>query len=95
MSAINAYALSQGAGWVGAVVILVAYYCVTNDIVAARSYRYQGMNVIGSAGIAASALATKSLPSVGLNIVWMLIGCLAMVKYYRRGGLAKAATEKS
>jgi hypothetical protein len=73
---------SQLAGWIGAVVILVAYYCVTNDVWKARSYRYQFTNVIGSAGIATSAWATHSLPSLGLNIIWMLIGCLAMRKQF-------------
>ena len=75
--------MSQYAGWVGALTILVAYYCVTNEILGARSYRYQCLNVLGSAGIATSALATHSLPSVGLNVVWMLIACLSMLRTYR------------
>jgi hypothetical protein len=42
------------------------------------------MNVLGAAGFVVNGWWHRALPSTGLNIVWMLIGGIALWRIARR-----------
>jgi hypothetical protein len=71
-------------GWVGAVLILVAYGLLSAGRVDGQSPLYQWMNVLGAAGFVVNGWWHRALPSTGLNIVWMLIGGIALWRIARR-----------
>nr|WP_037503276.1 hypothetical protein [Sphingomonas jaspsi] len=65
-------------GWIGAGLILGAYALLTAGKVDAKSYVYQGMNVVGALGFIANGWWHGAMPSAVLNIIWAGIGLVAL-----------------
>ena len=65
-------------GWLGAGLLLLAYALVSRGVVAARSLRYQAMNVLGALLLALNSAVNGAWPSVGLNTVWLVVGVVAV-----------------
>jgi hypothetical protein len=72
------------AGWVGASLILGAYLLLSMGRVTGRSPLYQGMNVAGAAGFIVNGWWHGAIPSAVLNVVWMLIGGVALWRIMAR-----------
>ncbi len=70
--------LVEAAGWGGALLILGAYALLTAERVTSRSPLYQGMNVVGAAGFIVNGWWHGAIPSAALNVIWMLIGLVAL-----------------
>jgi hypothetical protein len=72
-------------GWLGAACLLLAY-----GLLAARrlraDWRYHGLNLAGALGLALNGAVHGAWPSVGLNVVWLFIGALAL-RHSRRVAL--------
>ncbi len=66
------------AGWVGAALILGAYLLVSMGKVTGQSVPYQAMNVAGAAGFIVNGWWHGALPSAVLNVIWMMIGGVAL-----------------
>ena len=66
------------AGWAGAVLILLAYLLITAGKLTGQSATYQWMNVFGAAGFIVNGWWHGALPSAVLNVIWMLIGGVAL-----------------
>ena len=60
-------------GWIGMVLILVAYYLVSSKKVAGDSRLYQALNFFGALGIIWNTLVQQAWPAMTLNVVWALI----------------------
>jgi hypothetical protein len=67
-------------GWLGAAVVLLAYFLVSTRRVAPDSKQYQLLNLFGAAGIIANSVVHQATPSVWLNAVWLLIAVYGLVK---------------
>ena len=67
-------------GWAGAAMILGAYALLTAGMVDAKSYAYQGLNVVGALGFIANGWWNGAMPSAVLNIIWAGIGLAALWK---------------
>lgn len=65
-------------GWLGAGLILGAYALLTAGKLQAQSVGYQTMNVVGAAGFIVNGWWHGALPSAVLNVIWMLIGGVAL-----------------
>jgi hypothetical protein len=72
------------AGWVGAALILAAYGLLSAEKLDGQSRAYQWMNVAGAAGFVVNGWWHGALPSTALNVVWMLIGGVALWRITRR-----------
>ncbi len=68
----------EAAGWVGAALILGAYLLLSMGKVSGQSALYQGMNVAGAAGFIVNGWWHGALPSAVLNVIWMMIGGVAL-----------------
>ena len=66
------------AGWVGAILILLGYLLVTTGKLTGKSPLYQWINVLGAAGFIVNGWWHDALPSTVLNVIWMLIGGVAL-----------------
>ena len=77
--------LVEVAGWVGAALILLAYFLLSAGRVTGRSLLYQGLNVVGAAGFVINGWWHGAVPSATLNILWLLIGVIALLRILRRG----------
>ncbi|PSJ41531.1 CBU_0592 family membrane protein [Sphingomonas deserti] len=76
--------LVETAGWAGAVLILVAYLLLSMGRMSGQSAAYQAMNVVGAAGFIVNGVWHGAMPSATLNVIWMLIGVVALTRIARR-----------
>ena len=72
--------------------ILAAYLLLSMGRVDGRSAMYQGMNVAGAAGFIVNGWYHGALPSAVLNVIWMLIGAIALWRILKRKGSSTPAT---
>ena len=80
------------AGWVGATLILLAYLLLSAGKLNGQSLVYQGMNVVGAAGFVINGWWHGAIPSASLNVVWLLIGGVALWRIKKRGGSSTSLT---
>ena len=71
-------------GWAGASLILLAYLLLSAGKLTGHSIVYQAMNVVGAAGFIINGWWHGALPSAVLNIIWMLIGTIALWRILAR-----------
>lgn len=67
-------------GWVGAVLLLLAYALVSNRKLAGDSVRFQLLNLSGGLLLAVNSGYHGALPSVAVNAVWIVIGLAALTR---------------
>ncbi len=67
-------------GWTGSALILTAYALLSIGKLAARSSLYQLMNILGALGMAINGWAHGAFPSVANNLIWAVIGGVALVR---------------
>ncbi len=72
------------AGWIGAGLILLGYLLVSAGRLNGQSPIYQGMNIVGAAGFIVNGWWHGAIPSTALNVVWMLIGGVALWRIMSR-----------
>ena len=70
--------------------ILIAYLLLSAGRLTGQSALYQWMNLAGAAGIAINGWWHRALPSTVLNLIWLLIGALALWRIWRRGAASSA-----
>jgi hypothetical protein len=71
-------------GWIGTGLIVGAYALISANRLHGSSLVYQGMNVVGSIFVGANALYYGAYPSVGINVLWILIGAIALQRIFMR-----------
>ena len=74
--------LMEVVGWIGAVLILGGYALLTAEKVNAKSVSYQAMNVVGATGFIANGVWNDAWPSAVLNIIWVGIGVVALIRIF-------------
>ena len=80
--------LMEVVGYVGGALILAGYFLLSAGKVTARSVSYQAMNVVGAVGFIANSSWHGAWPSAILNVIWVGIGVVALM----RMALARAPT---
>jgi len=68
------------AGWFGVALILVAYLLNSFEVVASDSSTYQTLNALGAAGIVWSSTVKKDYQPALLNLIWLIIALIALVR---------------
>ena len=81
------------AGWAGASLILLGYLLITAGKVTGQSAVYQWMNVAGAAGFIVNGWWHGAIPSAALNVVWMLIGAVALLRIAAKRRRIAGATQ--
>jgi hypothetical protein len=79
------------AGWAGAALILLAYLLLSMGRLTGQSAIYQWMNVFGAAGFTINGWWHGAMPSAALNVVWMLIGGVALWRIARKEAASTTA----
>jgi len=67
-------------GWLGTILILIAYFLVSIKKIEPTSGKYQLLNLFGAIGVGLNSLIHRALPSVGINIAWMIIAIYALIR---------------
>ncbi|HNS03371.1 MAG TPA: hypothetical protein PKM78_13450 [Anaerolineae bacterium] len=68
------------AGWIGAILLLLAYALVSSRRLAGDSVRFQLLNLGGGVLLAANSAYHGALPSVAVNALWIGIGLIALYR---------------
>ena len=82
----------EAAGWTGAALILLAYLLLSMGKVSGQSALYQGMNIVGGAGFIVNGWWHGALPSAVLNVIWMMIGAVALWRILAKRKSSTSAT---
>lgn len=70
-------------GWGGALLILLSYLLLSAGRLQGRSPLYQWMNLVGALGFVVNSGYNGAWPSAVLNVVWMLIGSVTLLRLWR------------
>jgi len=73
-------------GWVGMILIIVAYFLISTKRVTGQSRLYQLLNLFGAIGIIWNTFVQQAWPAMTLNVVWAIIAVktLLLIKKYKR-----------
>ncbi len=71
---------AQIVGWIGAFLVVLAYFLVSYKKVQGDSRIYQLMNLFGAIGVSINASYQEAWPSFAIQIVWGVIAIVALVK---------------
>jgi hypothetical protein len=71
-------------GWIGAILILLAYFLVSTKKLAPTSRGFQLLNLFGAVGIVINSLHYRAFPSAGLNAAWTLIAIYGLMKAFSK-----------
>jgi len=82
----------EAAGWAGASLILLAYLLLSMGKVTGQSPLYQGMNIVGAAGFIVNGWWHGAIPSAVLNVIWMMIGGVALWRIWAKRKSSTSAT---
>lgn len=82
--------LIEPLGWLGAVTVLTAYAMLARGKMSSDSYTYHNANILGGLFLAVYATAKGAFASTFINIAWMVIGVIALVRLHKskKGGNA-------
>jgi paired small multidrug resistance pump len=67
-------------GWFGVLLILFAFALTTFEIIDAKNIAYGLLNFVGAFGIMISSYAKKDFQPVILNIVWLLVATIGIIR---------------
>ena len=67
-------------GWLGAGLLLLAYFRVSTGRTSGKSVGYQALNAIGSVFVGGNALYYHALPSFTVNVVWIAIALASLLR---------------
>lgn len=70
-------------GWAGSVAVVLAYALLSMDKLTSRSLLYQWLNIAGSICLIINTAVHYAYPSTFVNIIWLIIAALAIVKILR------------
>lgn len=71
---------TQLIGWYGVLAIVVAYALLNFSIIDSKSLVYLFLNITGSIGIIIEAKSKKDHQPLVLNIFWLLIAIIALMR---------------
>ena len=70
--------------------ILAAYLLLSLGRLTGQSALYQAMNLVGAAGFVVNGWWHRAVPSASLNVIWALIGGVALWRIWRKGSSTSA-----
>jgi hypothetical protein len=71
-------------GWIGAILLLLAYGLVSRKKVAGDAISYQLLNAVGSIFLIVNSFYYKAYPSVAVNVFWISIALITMLQYRKK-----------
>lgn len=76
----NKKILIEIVGWYGAIAILVGYMLVSFEIISSSGLTFQLLNLTGAIGLISIALYKNVMQSVVLNIFWVGVAVIAIIR---------------
>jgi hypothetical protein len=70
----------ESSGYIGASLLLIAYFCVSFNILTSQSVVFQLLNVVGSAGNVIYYFYKKAYSGAILDSFWLIVALLAVTR---------------
>lgn len=67
-------------GWIGAALVLSAFFLVSTRRLIGDSRRFQWLNLIGGVGLLTNTIYYRAYPSSLVNVVWILIAGVTLIR---------------
>ena len=68
-------------GWVGSLLVLIAYALNINKKLSADSLTYYLLNILGSALLIINTAFHHAYPSMVVNVIWVIIPIVTIVRH--------------
>jgi hypothetical protein len=72
--------ISNYAGWIGMIFLLLGYYLISSGKVNGTSRLYHGINLLGAFGVTINVIVQHALPAIALNIIFALIALWGLLR---------------
>ena len=82
-------------GYIGMVMLLIAFGLISMDKVTSKNVSYQWMNLIGGVFLMINTYYYGAFPSAVLNLVWLIIAFVYLYKIYQQNKASKIQTAKA
>ncbi len=69
-------------GWIGSVMVIVAYALSMNKVISVDDKMYYGLNIIGSIFLILNTYYHHSIPSMMVNVVWVLVAFFSISRKF-------------
>ena len=76
--------LSNIIGYIGVIIILIAYYCSQTNKINHNRYTYSVSNLAGALCLLISLYFQPNLPSITIEIAWLTISAIGIIKTYQK-----------
>lgn len=73
-------------GVIGVTVLIYAYFLLQTERISIQNVKYSLMNVAGSSLIIISLIEDFNLPSFIIELFWVLISCVGVIRYIKKRG---------
>ena len=70
----------QTAGWIGTILIVLAYFLISRRHVTIESKAYQLMNLVGAIGVGINVFHQQAWPALALQLAWGAIAIASLVR---------------
>jgi len=75
--------LVEIAGWIGAALVVMAYFLLTYRKLDRESKIYHGMNLVGAVLVGVNAVINQAYPSAAINAMWGVIAIYGLIEGLR------------
>ncbi|MDO8668818.1 MAG: hypothetical protein Q7K65_00810 [Candidatus Buchananbacteria bacterium] len=70
----------QACGWIGTILIVLAYFLISRNYLKSQSRIYQLMNLFGAIGVSINVFHQEAWPALALQITWAIITTLSIIR---------------
>jgi len=81
-------------GWIGAALVVMAYFLVTYKKLDRESKIYHGMNLVGGLLAGVNAAINQAYPSTAINVMWGVVAIYGLIESLRKLNWSKRAQTK-
>lgn len=76
--------LTELIGWIGTLLIVLAYALLSFDKIEEDDRRYMLLNLFGAIGVGFNVFTQQAWPAVALQIVWGCVAIISLIKTFRK-----------
>jgi len=78
------FSFSDAVGIFGVTIVLFVYYLLQIEKMTVKDLSFSSLNALGSSMILYSLLYSWNLSSVLIEVIWILISIIGIVKYFKK-----------
>ena len=72
--------ITQSAGWIGTILIVLAYFLISRQYLTGKSKIYQFMNLFGAIGVGINVFHQEAWPALALQVTWAVIAIVSLIR---------------